>query len=138
MQQLFLGGVSRSPPIPMHRAGPKPPGGLWQRERTGLSGSPLGPGMPWQRRAALGVKHTVAGAWGTGLTPCPLPALTHAPLLFRQGDAGQGIGVREPRRYGASLSLSCCCAGVGTASECLKGLFYTLLLHKLQHVSALN
>lgn len=81
-------------------------------------------GSPW------GETHS-GRCLGDGADPLSTPSPAPRTPPFRQGDAGQGVSVGEPQRYGASLSLSCCCAGVGTASECLKGLFYMLLLHKL-------
>lgn len=70
----------------------------------------------------------------------PKPVLSPAPHTppLQQGDAGEGVGGWELQWCRAPLSLSCRCTEVGTASGCLKGLLYMLLLHKLERDSALN
>lgn len=87
--------------------------------------------------AAQGGTHN-GGCLGDTADPLLAPSLAWCTSPFQQGDAGEGVSGEELQQCGASFSLSCCYVAVHTVSESLKGLFYRLLLHKLEHDSALN
>lgn len=93
--------------------------------------------MPWPQRRSLEMERWQALRWREGgsagrgfgtvvASACSQPCPMHASALA-------GWCKRRWQR-----SLSYCCAGVGSSSSCLKGLFHTLLLRKLEHDSALN
>jgi len=106
------------------------------KEGSGFLGSPLHPARPWQF-SSWGEARS-SGGFGDRADPPPGPGSAPHTPPFHQGDARAGDSGEEPWQRGAPLSPSRCCTGVGNESERLKGLLYTLLLHKLEHDSALH
>lgn len=128
---VFCGGV----PLPTHHyvqdrtAGP---GELWQRwkKRSGFPGFPLlgwavaAQDSPWDE--------TALGTGPTHSQLCPPCFSILAGWCRRRAWWGELQWCRT------SLSLSHCCTGIGMLSGCYTGLFYKLLLYKLERAWALN